>query len=544
MKEFHVSKLLDPEPPRSGLMNELWAIQLRDGFISDENIQSLAKRFGLSFVEIEGVVTFYHFFQKKPTGKHVIYLNNSIAAEFKGYERIKEAFERETGATLGSVDRTGTFGLFNTPCIGLSDQEPSALIDFFPFNHLNVIKVKEIVNQLRQGATADSMYSVPDDNIRYLPPNNGSIFFNEFKTSESLENAFRLGDEGVISELKKSVLAGRGGAFFPAWLKWDSARKQKATPKYVVCNADEGEPGTFKDRVLMNNQAASMIEGMIIGGFTIGAAYGIIYLRGEYRWLKKKLEDTIDQYYKKSLLGKDAGGITGFNFDMRIQMGAGAYVCGEETALLESMEGKRGEPRTKWFFPVERGYLQKPTIINNVETFCAVARIIAMGSDAYCKRGIPGSPGTKVLSVSGDCRLPGIYEIDWGMTVAELLELCEADDPYYIQLSGPSGECISVKEKYKRISMLNLPGQNDVRCGGAFMIFNHHRDLTQVLLNYAEFFKHESCGICTPCRAGNFILERKLEKLKNGLAVADDLEDLKNWGNIMKASSQRVALLV
>jgi len=537
MTEVDVDRLFDHEPPRSGLMNELWKLQLQNSYVSDEDVKSLSKKFNLSEVEVEGVVTFYHFFHRKPTGKHVIYLNNSIAAELRGYERIKETFERETGAVIGSVDRTGTFGLFTTPCIGLSDQEPSVLIDFYPFTHLNAIKVKDIVTRLKQGATVESLYSVPDDNVRYTPPGE-SVFFAEYKPGEAITNAIKLGDEGVIAQLKQSQLAGRGGAFFPTWLKWDSTRKQKATPKYIICNADEGEPGTFKDRVLMNQQADSMIEGMIIGGFTVGAAYGVIYLRGEYRWLKKKLEDTIKDYYSKGLLGKDISGRKGFDFDIRIQMGAGAYVCGEETALLESMEGKRGEPRTKWFFPVERGYLQKPTVINNVETYCAVARILAMGADEYCKRGVPGSFGTKVISVSGDCKLPGIYEIEWGITVAELLELCEAEDPFYMQLSGPSGECISIKEKFRRISMLDLLSRKDVRCGGAFMIFNSHRDLVQVLMNYAEFFKHESCGICTPCRAGNFIMQRKLEKLKEGLASSSDLNDLRNWGNIMKTSSR------
>lgn len=538
MKEVEANQLFESEPARSGLMNALWEIQLRDGFISDEHIQSLADQLGLSKVEIEGVVTFYHFFHRSPTGKHVIYLNNSIAAEFKGYERVKEAFERETGAVVGSVDRTGTFALFTTPCIGLSDQEPSVLIDFYPFTHLNAIKVKDIVSRLKHGATAESIFTLPDDNIQYTPPNSPSVFFGDFKPGEALAKALKLGDEGVIGELKKSQLAGRGGAFFPTWLKWDSTRKQPATPKYIVCNADEGEPGTFKDRVLMSTHADTMLEGMIIAGYTVGARYGVIYLRGEYRWLKPRIDEAISQYYSKGLLGKNAGGQKGFDFDIRIQMGAGAYVCGEETALLESMEGKRGEPRTKWFFPVERGYLQNPTVINNVETFCAVARILAMGTDAFCQLGIPGSPGTKLISVSGDCNRPGIYEIEWGMTVAELLELAEAVDPYYMQLSGPSGECISIKEKYRRISMLDLLARKDVRCGGAFMIFNHSRDLVQVLMNYAEFFKHESCGICTPCRAGNFILQRKLEKLKSGLAAAGDLQDLRNWGNIMKSSSR------
>ena len=250
------------------------------------------------------------------------------------------------------------------------------------------------------------------------------------------------------------------------------------------------------------------------------------------------MEDEINAFRESGLLGANAGGISGFNFDIRIEIGAGAYVCGEETALLESMEGKRGEPRTKWFYPVEKGYLQLPTVVNNVETFAAVARLIQLGSFEYLKRGMPGSPGTKLISISGDCQRPGIYEIEWGMTVAELLDLCGAEDPYFIQVSGPSGECISVKEKYRRISMLDLMAQKDIRCGGSFMIFNSHRDLVHILMNFSQFFKHESCGACTPCRAGNFIIQRKLERLKNGLADMNDLKELKSWGTIMKATSR------
>jgi [NiFe] hydrogenase diaphorase moiety large subunit len=277
---------------------------------------------------------------------------------------------------------------------------------------------------------------------------------------------------------------------------------------------------------------------MVVAGYTVGAQYGIIYLRGEYRWLVNKLETEIQAFHDNGLLGADAGGIKGFNFDIRVEVGAGAYVCGEETALLESLEGKRGEPRTKWFYPVEKGYLQLPTVVNNVETFAAVARLLQMGSFEYLKRGMPGSPGTKLISLSGDCKLPGIYEIEWGMTVAELLDQCGAEDPYFIQVSGPSGECISVKEKYRRISMLDLMAQKDIRCGGSFMIFNSYRDLVHILLNFSSFFKHESCGVCTPCRAGNFIIQRKLERFKNGLADMNDLKELRNWGTIMKTTSR------
>jgi [NiFe] hydrogenase diaphorase moiety large subunit len=524
------------EPARTLMLNKLWYLQKTVGYISDESVKAIASEFKIAEIEVEGVVSFYHFFHRKPTGKYTIYLNDSIIADIKGFNRIKETFERETGTSFGQVDRTGTFGLFLTPCIGLSDQEPSALINFYPFTNLNAIKVKDIISKLKSGAKPESICDKPADNIRYTPAR--SVFFRKMTPGKALAKLETIGAEGVIAEIKKSELAGRGGAYYPTWKKWEAARVQTAIPKFVVCNADEGEPGTFKDRVLMNSQAPSLIEGMIISAYAIGACYGVIYLRGEYWWLKHRLDETIDKYHKEGLLGKNCANIKGFDFDIRIQMGAGSYVCGEETALLESLEGKRGEPRTKWFFPVEKGYLQLPTIINNVETFCAAARIIEMGSAEYLRFGIPGSPGTKLISVSGDCKLPGLYEIEWGITVAELLELCQAEDPYYIQVSGPSGECISIKEKFRRISMLDLLARKDLRCGGSFMIFNRQRDLVKVLLNFSSFFKHESCGICTPCRAGNFIIQRKLERLNNGIATETDLKELREWGIIMKNASR------
>ncbi len=526
------------EPVQTQMLNRLWELQKSKGYIHDDDIKQLANTFNLSDIEVEGVVTFYHFFQRNPTGKYTIYLNNSIIADIKGFNRIKETLERETGATFGSVDRTGTFGLFLTPCIGLSDQEPSALINFYPFINLNTSKIKDLITKLKNGATPESICDEPADNIQYTPPGNKTVFFKKFTPGSVISKLVQATPLGIIDELKKSELAGRGGAYFPTWKKWNSAMVQPASPKFVVCNADEGEPGTFKDRVLMNREAHSLIEGMIMCGYTIGAEYGIIYLRGEYWWLKNKLDKAIGDYRNLGLLGKNCGQIEGFDFDIRIQMGAGSYVCGEETALLESLEGKRGEPRTKWFFPVERGYLQLPTIINNVETFCAAARIVEMGSEEYLKLGVPGSPGTKLISVSGDCKRPGIYEIEWGMPVEELLNLCEADDPYYMQVSGPSGEGISISEKLRRISMVDLLGQKGIRCGGSFMIFNRQRDLVKVLMNFSEFFKHESCGICTPCRAGNFIIQRKLERLDNGLANETDLKELKSWGTIMRNTSR------
>ncbi|MBX7125831.1 MAG: NAD(P)H-dependent oxidoreductase subunit E [Cyclobacteriaceae bacterium] len=526
------------EPSRSQLLNRLWETQEKHRLIGKQHIDSLAHELDISSVEVEGVSTFYHFFHNENAGKHSIYLNNSILSELRGYDRIKEAFEHETGAPMGSVDRTGTFGLFSTPCIGLSDFEPSALIDFYPFINLNALRVKEIIQKIRQGASPAEICDAIPSNVRYTPSNDQSIFFAPYKPGAALHSLAKLGPEGVIEQLKLSQLSGRGGAFYPTWQKWNACRGYQSDTKFIVCNADEGEPGTFKDRVLLQAQPGSVFEGMIVAGYAVGASYGILYLRGEYRWMLKDLTRELEQFRALGLLGTNVGGISGFNFDIRIQLGAGAYVCGEETALLESLEGKRGEPRTKWFFPVQKGYLQQPTVVNNVETFAAAARLIEMGADSYLRRGIPGSPGTKLISISGDCRKPGVYEIEYGMSVAELLELCEADDPYFIQVSGPSGESISIAEKYRRISMLDLMSHKDIRCGGSFMVFNHHRDIVKILLNFSEFFKHESCGVCTPCRAGNFIIQRKLERLQNALADHSDVEDLAKWGALMKATSR------
>ena len=526
------------EPLRSQLMDRLWDFQAENGYISDENVRSLSQEFGLSQIEVEGVISFYHFFHRKPTGQFTIYVNNSIVSEHKGYQEVIKAFEMETGAKLGTVDKTGTFGLFVTPCIGLSDQEPAALINFYPFTQLDQNKVKEIVTRLKKGENPCDFYDDPADNIQYTPEGGKTLFFKPFEPGLAIAEAAQSGPEGIIELLRKSELSGRGGAFYPTWKKWQAARSQNSEPRYVVCNADEGEPGTFKDRVLMNVCPETMIEGMIVCGYTIAAVKGFIYLRGEYRWLLPKLQKVIQKYRDLGLLGKNCAGIPGFDFDIRIQMGAGAYVCGEETALLESMEGKRGEPRTKWFFPVEKGYLQQPTVVNNVETFCAVSQILNSGIEKYLKLGIPGSPGTKLISVSGDCTRPGIYEIEWGMTLAELLELCGAQDPYFIQVSGPSGESVSMNEKFRRISMLDLMQTKDIRCGGSLMIFNAKRDVVKILINFADFFKHESCGICTPCRAGNFIIQKKLERIEHGLAVREDLTDLKAWSEIMRKTSR------
>ncbi len=516
---------------RTQLLNAIWAMHDIKGYLDDSDITQLATLFNTSAVEIEGVVSFYHFFHRQPSGKHTIYLNNSIVSELNGFEEVRLAFEKETGAALGKTDPSGMFGFYETSCIGLSDQEPAALVDFCPIIELTPQKVKTLVSKLKTGSTPLSISDEPRNNIRYTPGER-TFILKEYTPGNALARLKDFEPLEVILKIKEAGLMGMGGAFFPTGIKWETCRKSVSNRKFVVCNADEGEPGTFKDRVLLNTMPGLVIEGMALGAYAVGASEGIIYLRAEYRWLKEKIEQTLEDFREKGWLGDHIPAKQPFSFDIRVQLGAGAYVCGEETALLNSLEGKRGEPRTRRYFPVERGYLGKPTLVNNVETFATAARILESGPAKMRELGTKDSPGTKLISISGDCAKPGIYEIEWGMRLGDLLALCEAKDPYYVQVSGPSGVAVSMKERNRRLC------KEDLLCGGSFMVLDKTRDMLQILLNFSNFFKHESCGICTPCRAGNFILNRKLEKLQMGLGSLRDLVEIQDWGTTIKQNSR------
>lgn len=516
---------------RTQLLNYLWKFQDKNGYISTSDIRKLSKELGISWIEIEGVISFYHFFRRKPTGKYTVYLNNSMVSELKGFKKIKEALEKETNTIFGETDPTGTFSLFETSCIGLSEHEPAALINFRPFINLTPKKVKEIISHLKTGGNIDDIKDEVPDLVRYKNDKGEPILFREYNTGESILNLVKKKPQEVIQDIKNSGLSGRGGAFFPTGVKWEFARQTQSMQKYVICNADEGEPGTFKDRVLLNQYPGLLLEGMITGGYAIGATKGIIYLRAEYRFLKKKLQDTIKHFYDIGLLGQNILG-KNFDFDISIISGGGAYVCGEETSLIESLEGKRGGPRTKVFFPVEKGYFEKPTIVNNVETFCSAARILELGSEVFSSKGTAKTKGTKLLSISGDCKKPGIFEIEWGMTIKEMLDLCEAKDANYIQFSGPSGTVLTKKDFNRTIS------GEDLICGGSVMIFNSKVDVFEILTNFSNFFIAESCGLCTPCRAGNYLIGKRIERIKNGDATFEEIEEIKSWAKILRDTSR------
>jgi [NiFe] hydrogenase diaphorase moiety large subunit len=343
--------------------------------------------------------------------------------------------------------------------------------------------------------------------------------------------ALARGPQGMLDDVKRSKLRGRGGAGYATGTKWQLCRNARSDTHYVVCNADEGEPGTFKDRVLLTSYTDTVIEGMTIAGFVVGARKGLIYLRGEYRYLLESLQAVIERRRQHGLLGNSIQGRVGFDFDIEIHVGAGAYVCGEESALIESLEGKRGTPRIRPPFPVERGYLDQPTTVNNVETFCAVTHIAVHTGAWWASIGTPQSTGTKIHSVSGDCERPGLYEYPFGTRIGRILEDCGARNTQAVQVGGPSGVCLSAMEFGRRI------GFEDVPTAGAFMVFDRSRDMFEVALNFAQFFAHESCGFCTPCRVGTELVVRRMGKLKRGYGSSEDVQVLYELDKLMHGST-------
>ena len=517
-------------------------VQAELGKVSDGAIAEIAREMNVSSVDVEGVVTFYHFFSKEPVGKYSVYLNNSAVSVMMGCYEIAKAFEKEAGCKFGEVSSDGQIGLHYTADIGMNDQEPAAIINGVVFTSLTADRVKSIVADMKAGKAAKDIVKEYGDGknqselVKAMVKNNiqkkGAVLFAPFTPGTALKKAVSMSPEDVIEEIKISNLRGRGGAGFPTGMKWDYTRQSPGDKKYIVCNGDEGEPGTFKDRVIFTEIPEMMFEGMAIGGYAIGADEGLLYLRGEYMYLKNYLEDVLSKMRQAGTLGKNAGGKEGFNFDIKIKMGAGAYVCGEESALIESAEGKRGEPRNRPPFPAQRGYMNKPTSVNNVESFCSAARIIIEGGEWFAKMGTAQSRGTKLLSVSGDCKKPGIYEEEFGTTVQTLLEECEGRTAKAVQIGGPSGACVDKSKFGQRICY------DDLSTGGSVIVIGPDRDLFQVVHNFMEFFEEESCGWCTPCRAGNQLLLHKLDKIMHGHGTESDLKEMEEWCVTVKSMSR------
>lgn len=516
---------------RTRLMDIVQAVQHRIGYVSDQAIHAIAARLGMHGVEVEDMVSFYAFLNRKPAGRFHVRLSKTPISMMLGAAAVAEAFSRATGAVIGGTSPDGEFTLEWTSDIGMGDQEPAALINGTVLTALSPDDVLPIVAALRQHHAENDIPLFPGSDVQGAALSkarvgaslvkSGPIVFQPGLTREGgLEAALAKSPEEVIQLIAQARLRGRGGAGFPTALKWKLCRQSVSEAHHLVCNADEGEPGTFKDRVLLTEVPDVVFDGMTIAGYALGARQGLLYLRGEYAYLWHRLQASLERRRRVGLLGKDAGGKAGFDFDIRIQLGAGAYICGEESALIDSLEGKRGAPRDRPPFPTDRGYLQQPTAVNNVETFACVTRIMEKGAEWFTGFGTRDSTGTKLLSVSGDCQQPGVYEVPFGITVNELLDLAGASHAAFVQIGGPSGQCVAPKDFGRRIAY------EDLSTGGSVMVFGTGRDVLEIAAQFTEFFVEESCGWCTPCRVGTTLLKQGMDKVLRNRATLEDIAAL------------------
>ncbi len=359
----------------------------------------------------------------------------------------------------------------------------------------------------------------------------GLVLFSDIEKYSGLKKALTMDKSDILGEVRNSNLKGRGGAGFPTGVKWNLVAAAQCDAKYVVCNADEGEPGTFKDRVLLNEYAELVFEGMIIAAYTCTAREGYFYLRGEYKSFVPQLEKVLKAMRKEGLLGRDILGRKGFNFDIEIRLGSGAYICGEETGLIESLEGNRGEPRNKPPFPVNTGYNGCPTVLNNVETFAVIPHIMSKGAGWFKGIGTEKSAGTKLISISGACKKPGVYEIEFGTTIKDILKTAGAKDAKAVS-AGASGDCV-VASRFNRIL-----GFEDFSTGGSMIVYGKNTSMLEAVENALRFFEDESCGQCTPCREGIPVLLEGIELIKKGECPKDYLQDLLSLSETMQLASK------
>ena len=525
MKEF-IQQLLERngfQPER--LLNILREIQAEFRYIPKDVIEILADKLNIERTQIVSVVEFYSFFHLQPRGQYDILLSDSITDHMMGKQNLMAYFSAQIAVELGVVSDDGLVSLDNTSCTGMCDQGPAGLVNGHALTRLDTNRIDEIIALIKHKTPVSEWPNVffeVTDNIHKA----GLLLEKEILQGECLKAAFSRGMVQTLEEINLSGLRGRGGAGFNTAMKWKFCAQEQDTERYVVCNADEGEPGTFKDRVLLNSYAHQVFEGMTLCAAIINAKQGYLYLRGEYLHLFDKLQGILQARREMGLLGNNI--LSVFDFDIEIRLGAGAYICGEESALIESLEGKRGIPRNRPPYPVVQGYLNKPTVVNNVETFLAAAKIAVTGGKQFLELGTKKSSGTKILSISGDCQLPGIYEYSYGTTIREILTDCGAEDILGVQVGGPSGTFISDQELDRKLAF------EDLATGGSFIVFNQSRNVLDIVKNFTHFFAHESCGFCTPCRVGTALLKKQLDKIVDGHGSAGDVVALEELCQLVK----------
>ena len=511
------------------LLQILREVQDHLTWLPSEALEQVAEELGLSPDKVRGVAKFYSFLYTDPRGSYDILFSDNITDRMLGNRELLHYLCERFGIGIGETRADGVVSVGTTSCTGMCDQGPAALVNGYTLTRLDRARLDRIVELVNGRIPLEQWpceFFEVTSNIRRAD----ILLGRHFADGAAVRAVLRRGPEAMLDELVKSGLRGQGGAGYKSAAKWMACRNAPGEVKYVVCNADEGEPGTFKDRVLMQDFADLVFEGMTLCGRVIGARQGFVYLRGEYRYLLKALRETLQRRRETGLLGEAILNDPSFNFDIDIHLGAGAYVCGEESALIESLEGKHGVPRIRPPFPTTHGYLNRPTVVNNVETFAAAAKIAVEGGDWFASRGTAESKGTKLLSLSGDCERPGIYEYPFGVPVQRVLEDCGARDAQGIQMAGPAGHTVSAKQFGRRICF------EDLATGGSFMVFDQSRDILDGIRNFTQFFVHESCGFCTPCRVGTSLMRDLVTKVHIGHGTRQDLEEMRKLGRIMQVA--------
>jgi len=539
------------------LLPALRAVQERVGWISESALDHICERLTIARADVYGVATFYGLLTVEPRAPRVIHVCEDLACKCAGADNLIAQLEERLGPENG--DDTHEITWLRSPCLGQCDRAPAAFVTSAgeqPFEAVlapvaSTDDAVEVAGRRSQVAGLNPSATVPQAGapelrllrrVGHVSPSS----LDDYRAHggyAALRRAIELGPEGVIRELKDSGLVGRGGAAFPTGVKWEAVARQPRRPHYLVCNADESEPGTFKDRVVMEGDPFALIEAMTIGGYATGCEHGIIYLRGEYPQACTILATAIEEARARGMLGADVLG-HGFEFDIEIRRGAGAYICGEETAIFNSVEGYRGEPRSKPPFPVSEGLFGVPTVVNNVETLVNVLEIVLFGGVAFASAGSGVSTGTRLFCLSGNVEKPGVYEVPYGTKLGALIELAggvaDGRELQAVLLGGAAGAFVGPDRLGLELTIEAAREEGTTLGSGVVMLFDDRVDIPQMLMRIAAFFRDESCGQCVPCRVGTVRQEEALARLISGKtrgSADDELSLLVEIGACMTDAS-------
>ena len=527
---------------RSALIPILLYAQDEQGYLSKETIAEIAHRLNLSVLEVEEVISYYSMLRKQPAGRHHLQICTNISCLLRGGDTLYEYAKTKLGTGNKETTPDGQFSLEEVECIGACTWAPALQVNYDFHHDVTPARFDRLIEDLKRGPAAADQPALPgsEHEVRVLTkrfriPNSTALdTYLAHDGYRALKKTLKeMTPEMIIEELKASNLRGRGGAGFPAGMKWSFVPKQSSKPKYIVCNADESEPGTCKDRLLMEYDPHQVIEGIILAGFVVDAHQGYIYVRGEYRYLIDILDRAIEEAYARSYLGKNILG-SGFNFELSTHTGAGAYECGEESALLESLEGKRGIPRIRPPFPAVVGLYGGPTVLNNVETFASVPAIIREGGAWYAGLGTARNGGTRLFALSGHINRPGVYELPMGFPLRRMIEevgggMIGGKKLKAVIPGGSSTPVLTADALDTPMDFDAVAKAGSMLGSGGVVVMNEDTCMVQVALRIMQFYAHESCGWCIPCREGTAWLKKTLTLFHSGDGRHDDIrliEDL------------------